>query len=114
MAAYTLHITANPKHFDPAHADIVQMIRKLAVGICVKCWRANNIKVNGNERRYTDRIALQEQAADDCNDLCCLIELAQPVFHLSTKRKCYWKHLVEDVRNIIRGWHDSDVQRLKP
>ena len=52
MAAYTLHITANPKHFDPAHADIVQMIRKLAVGICVKCWRANNIKVNGNERRY--------------------------------------------------------------
>ena len=49
MAAYTLHITANPKHFDPAHADIVQMIRKL-----------------------------------------------------------------EDVRNIIRGWHDSDVQRLKP
>lgn len=114
MAAYTLHITANPKHFDESHKDLILMIRKLAVGICVKCWRANNIKVGKNERRYIDRITLQEQAADDCNDLCCLIELAQPVFHMTTRRKCHWKHQVEEVRNIIRGWHDKDVQRLKP
>ena len=114
MAAYTLHITANPKHFDPAHSDLIQMIRQAAVDICTMCWEANNIKVGNSESRYHRRIELQEIAADKCNTLCCLIELAKPVFHLTTKRMCYWKHRVEDVRNIIRGWHDSDVQRLKP
>lgn len=114
MCAYTLKITANPKNFDPAHKDLIDMIRTLAVDICTMAWEANEIKVGNSEQRYNRRLELQEIAADRYNRLCCLIELAQPVFHISTRRKCYWKKRVEDVRNLIRGWHDSDVKRLKP
>ena len=114
MCAYTLKITANPKTFDTAHKDLIDMIRADAIEICALAWEANEIKVGQNERRYERRISLQEIAADKCNHLCCLIELAQPVFHIETCRKCHWKRKVEDVRNLIRAWHDSDAKRLKP
>ena len=114
MAAYTLKITANEKHFDRAQDSYIQLIRGAAVDIHCLCWEANNIKVGASPDRYRTRLELQAQAADKCNRLCALIELAKPLFHLSSKRTVYWIRMVKEVRRVIRAWRESDAKRLKP
>ena len=113
MCVYTLRITANPKTFPPDQASYTELLRRTAIQIHVLCWRANNIKVN-DDQRYRDRIEAQARAADLCNDLYAMIEVAKPLFHLSSRRTVYWQNQVVNVRNHIRGWHDSDAKRLKP
>ncbi|MBQ8707745.1 MAG: hypothetical protein IJ523_06650 [Succinivibrionaceae bacterium] len=114
LCVYTLRITGNEKNFPPNQASYSEIMRRTALRIHVLCWRANNIKVNGNAKRYRDRIEAQAEAADLCNDLYAMIEVAKPLYHLSSRRCIYWQGLVVNVRNHIRGWYDSDVKRLKP
>ena len=114
LCVYTLMITANPKTFPDDQKAFTELLRKNAISIHILCWRANNIKVSGNPERYQARLAAQAQAADLCNDFYALIEVAKPLFHLSSKRVIYWQRQVVNVRNQIRAWHDSDAKRLKP
>ena len=113
LCVYTLQITGNPKHFDQAHADVIALLRRYAIEIHALCWRANNIKVTC-QSRYEARMTAQDKAADLCNDLYAMIEVCKPLFHMASKRKVYWQGLVVKTRNLIRGWHDTDVKRLKP
>lgn len=114
LCAYTLKITANEKHFPKTQDEFIQRIRGAAVDIHCLCWEANNIKVCNSPERYKTRLALQAQAADKCNRLCALIEVAKPLFHLSNKRTVYWLHRTIEVRNLIRAWHEADTKRLRP
>lgn len=102
------------KHFDRAQDSYIQLIRGAAVDIHCMCWEANNIKVCASPDRYRTRLELQAQAADKCNRLCALIELAKPLSHLSSKRTVYWIRMVKEVRRVIRAWRESDAKRLKP
>lgn len=114
LCAYTLKITANEKNFPKLQDEFIQRIRGAAVDIHCMCWEANNIKVNNSLERYNARLSLQNQAADKCNRLCALIEIAKPLLHLSGKRTRYWIHRTAEVRNLIRAWHESDTKRLRP
>lgn len=114
LCVYTLRITANPKTFPVEQQSFTELLRKAALTIHTLCWRANNIKVNGNPSRYRDRLEAQDRAADLCNDFYAMIEVAKPLFHLSTRRVVYWQKQVVAVRNKIRAWHDSDAKRLRP
>ena len=114
LCVYTLRITANPKTFQPDQVSYTELLRRCAIQIHTMCWRANNIRVAGSQQRYEDRITAQARAADLCNDLYAMIEVAKPLFHLSSKRVIYWQKQVVNVRNHIRAWHDVDVKRLKP
>ena len=114
LCVYTLKITANSKTFTPAQEDLTQKIREAAIEIHLLCWEANNIKVDKNEERYKRRIELEAEAADRCNRLCALIEIAKPLFHLSSKRVKYWTEKTTSVRQEIRAWRESDIKRLKP
>lgn len=114
LCVYTLKITSNAKNFPPAQDAFTQKIRDAAVEIHTLCWEANNIKVGGSEERYRARLELQARAADRCNALCAMIEIAKPLFHLPSKRATYWIGQVAEVRNQIRAWRESDMKRLKP
>lgn len=114
LCIYTLRITANPKTFPVSQASYVEKLRNTSIEICTLCWKANNIRVDGNEDRYNRRLELQNRAIDECNSMCVLIEIAKPLFHLSSKRVCYWMKLVTELRTLIRKWRNSDKQRLKP
>lgn len=114
LCAYTLLITANEKHFPVDQKSFTEKIRDAAIEIHLLCWEANNIRVDGKAEKYSRRIELQSEAADKCNRLAALIDIAKPVFHLSSKRTIYWMNLTLELRNKIRVWHDSDVKRLKP
>lgn len=114
LTVYTLKILENEKWFTKSQVAFITKLQDCAIEIQALCWEANEIKVNGNECRYLRRIDLQDMAAEKCNRMTMLIETAQPLFHLQTKRTRYWINLVVTLRNLIRGWRDKDVIRLKP
>lgn len=114
LCVYTLKITANEKHFPVEQKAFTEKIRTASIDIYTLCWEANNIRVDGRMDRYLRRIALQETAADKCNTLCALIEIAKSLFHLSSKRCIYWIDQTVKLRAMIRAWANSDLKRLKP
>ena len=115
LAAYTIHITSNPKIFPPEYnAAITNKINAVALDIQTSTWTANNIMVRGDNARelYLERRKYQEQAAIDCNILLSLIDLAWKVFHLKSKRVRFWSEMTIEARNLIRAWHNSDTKRF--
>ena len=114
LTVYTLVILENEKWFPKSQSAFIDMLRTCVIEIQSLCWEANNIKVDGNQKRYERRIDLQDQAAEKCNRMCMLIETAKPLFHLESKRVRHWIKLTVELRSLIRGWHDKDVNRLKP
>lgn len=74
--------------------------------------RANNILVKSTQLAQM-RLCYQHEAANCCNDLLLLIQLAKPVFHLAGKRVKYWGGLVLKARELIRAWHDANAKEYK-
>ena len=113
LAAYTIKITKNPHTFPPEYNNgITNDIIHSAKVIYTNCWSANNIYVR-EKQDWIDRCRLQEEAARECNNLLALIQLAQEVFHLKTKRIKFWGEKTIGVRNKIRAWNDSDRLRYR-
>jgi len=111
LASYTLKITSNKKIFTEEYQEsLTNRIIDAAIAIHTKVWSANNVLVNSTED-LAKRLSLQEEAAIECNNLLSLIELAQPVFHLASKRVTYWSKKTIEVRGLIRGWRDNDRRR---
>ena len=111
LCCYTLQITANKKVFLPEYQEsLTNRIVDAALSVHTLCWSANNILVN-SEDDFRERITYQEKAAIQCNILLSLIEIAKPIFHLSTKRITHWSGMAIEARNLIRGWRDSDRKR---
>ena len=73
----------------------------------------NNIRVTEKNKKelWLWRSKLQRQAILDCNNLLALIGLAHPLFHLKGKRVEYWSEQTLKVRNYIKKWRESDVDR---
>jgi hypothetical protein len=111
LAVYTLRITKNPKVFPPEYqSSMTDDIIRTAKDIYIDAWTANNISVRSADD-WKERKYLQERAARNCNNFLALIQLAKPLYHLSSKRIAYWGKLIIEVRNLIRKWKDSDSKR---
>ena len=114
LATYTLQITKNKKIFSEEYQDAVtDKIISTALEIHALVWTANNTVVDSNEKLMR-RLALQEEAAIQCNVLLSLIDIAKPLFHLSSKRVVYWGGKVVETRNLIRAWRTADHKRYAP
>ena len=111
LCVYTLRVTANEKFFPQEQKAFVEQLRDAAISIHCLCWEANNIVVGKDSDRKRRRINFQAQAADRCNTLCALIDIAKPLFHLSSKRVIYWTNLAVQARNMIRAWRENDIKR---
>lgn len=113
LATYTIMICCNEKIFLPKHQNaLTDEIIKTSEKIFVDCWSANNIKVIDKDT-YKERCYLQKQAHRNCNNLIALIQIAQGLFHLKTKRLKYWGQMILDVRKLIAKWNESDRERYK-
>ena len=112
LASYTIMITKNPNVFKPEYnLAITQDLIHIAKEIYVSVWNANNVRVNHDHDKAVTRIRLQKHAALQCNNLLAMIQLAQRIFHLPTKRVKYWAGLTLEVRSYIRRWNESDRKR---
>ena len=116
LAAYTIHITSNPKVFKPEYQTaLTNDIVHCAKEIYTCSWKANNINVGEppkiNEEARKDRERLQRIAVANCYELLSLIQLAKPVFHLTAKRVKYWGRFTVTCRSILQAWKESDSRR---
>jgi hypothetical protein len=119
LATYTIRICVNPKVFLPQYQNaLTDKIIDTATEIFIKCDSANNILIRSDfdkielQNLINERKLLQEQACECCNRLLGLMQIAQPIFHLSTKRIKYWGGMTIEVRNHIRKWKESDRKRF--
>ena len=110
-AKYVIQITKNEKVFDPKYSrEVTDDLVRQAKDINRFIWAANNIVVTSKED-YAERRRYQKQAALTCNLLLADIEIAQKIFHLSSKRVKYWTGLLVEIRNRTRTWIQSDATR---
>ena len=87
LGIYTVKICCNKKVFLPEYQHaLTDDIIRTAKDIFIHCWTANNIRVGKDEEKRKERRRLQEQAANDCNNLLALMQMAQTLFHLKLKR----------------------------
>lgn len=111
LCVYTLRITVNPKIFKPEYQHaLTDKIVDTALEIQKLSWSANNVLVNSAEDMYR-RLDYQDRAADACNNLLSLIEIAKPIYHLATKRVIFWSGLAIETRKLIRAWREADRKR---
>lgn len=112
LAIYTIKICCNKNVFLPEYQSaLTDDIIRTAKNIFIRCWTANNIRVGSDGEKRRERRRLQEQAANDCNNLLALMQMAQTLFHLKLKRIKYWGQNTLEVRGLIRGWIESDTKR---
>lgn len=114
LAVYTIQICKNKKVFLPEYQSaLTDDIIRTAKDIYINAWTANNIRVTEKNKKelWAWRSKLQRQAILDCNNLLALIGLARPLFHLKGKRIEYWSEQTLKVRNYIKKWRESDVDR---
>ena len=113
LAVYTIKICCNAKVFVPEYQTaLTRDIVDTAKNIAKLTMRANNVLVKSTQLAQM-RLRYQHEAANYCNDLLVLIQLAKPVFHLAGKRVKYWGGLVLKARELIRAWHDANAKEYK-
>lgn len=113
LAKYTLDITKNGNIFLPEYQTaLTNDIIRTSKNIFMKCWTANKIRANTIEL-YKERSGLQSHAIIDCNDMLALIDLAQSVYHLKSRRIEYWGEKVIITRTLIQEWQTSEKKRCK-
>ncbi|MCD7828889.1 MAG: hypothetical protein LUG58_00440 [Clostridiales bacterium] len=117
LAIYTIKICSNQKVFLPEYQSaMTDDIIATAKDIFLLAWEANSIRVtDGNGQidpaKRRERKDLQERAIRKCNKLLALMQMAQRLFHLKTKRIKYWGQKTVDVRNLLKSWKESDTRR---
>lgn len=79
--------------------------------IFTKAWTANNIRVGDEPRNWLERKKLQQEAARECNNLLAFIQMAKPLYHLTSKRVKYWGQKTIEVRQALRDWNAGDTKR---
>lgn len=113
LCVYTTQICTNTNVFLPQYQNaLTNKIIQSATDIFVKCWTANNIRVVTEEDKLNRR-RLQDEAHLECNNLLALMQIAQGLFHLPTKRIKYWGGKTLDVRVLISKWIEADSKRYK-
>ena len=108
LASYTTDITDNRKVFTPDHEKTTERIVSLAWSIYHRARIANDIRVE-NADDLMERRKLQNQAIAECDQLLTAIQIAKRVFHLRLKRVKYWGEMVEEIKNHLRKWRESDA-----
>ena len=117
LAVYTIRITKNPKIFLPEYQTaLTNDIIHTAKEIFTKAWTANNIRVGDEPRNWLERKKLQQEAARECNNLLALIQIAKPLYHLTSKRVKYWgtkdHRSTPSVARLERGRH-KEVRKTR-
>ena len=111
MVRHTVHICSNDRVFDPRYAAFTARIVDTAVNASQWLWAANNIRVNGDPRRWERRRDLQERSCEALDSLIYLIGVARMLYKLRTGKYEHWVRMVVEVRDLARRWRDSDALR---
>lgn len=119
LAVYTCKICTNKNVFPVQYQNaLTDKIIDTAMDIFMMCDTANNVRFRFDLKddeyklNMTKRQLYQVQACENCDRLLSLIQIAQPIFHLSTRRIQYWGGKAVEVKNLIWKWKESDRKRF--
>lgn len=122
LAIYTIKICNNKNVFLPEYQNaLTNDIISTAKDIFICAWDANGIRVTKtvegkvviDERKREERRRLQEISVRKCNSLLAMMQIAQRLFHLPTKRIKYWGGMTIEVRDLLKKWKQSDAKRYE-
>lgn len=115
LCVYTIKICTNQNVFLPQYQNaLTNDLIRTSKDIFIDCWTANNIEIRSKNDydNYKERKRLQEKAIRECTNLLAMMQIAQSLFHLKTKRIKYWGEKTVEVKNLIRRWKESDNERF--
>ena len=113
LAAYTVQICANEKHFPKRYRwCITNKIVDAAIDIHKFAITANSIFVD-DEESYKMRKYYQVMALTQTYTLLSLMDIAYRAFGIEGDRMNYWTGLVLNVQTLLRSWKKSDAERYK-
>lgn len=113
ICTHVLRILGNEKNFPKEQEWFTDKMREVAIGIDLKCWKANNIYVS-SEALYNKRLSLEAEAGDACTEMLEIINIGRGLYHMTTKRYKYLTDQYVEMRKHIRNWYKADRERLKP
>lgn len=114
LAAYTIHICSNEKHFPKRYRwCITNKIVETAIEISKYALCANSIYVGNDSEAYDLRRRYQTIALTDTYALLSLMQIAYRTFAIEGDRIDYWTGLVLEVQRLLRAWKQADGRRYK-
>lgn len=93
--------------------SLVNRVRDQSYNICIKAFKANGIDLRKEPERKSERLRLQSEAIELCDEHLATIQICRKHFHLSFKKIKYWGDLTRKAKNLLIAWHDSDKVRFK-
>jgi hypothetical protein len=113
LALYTVTICSNEKTFPKRDRWVLtNRIVSTAIAIMEEVDTANSIFVT-DASDYTLRRQSQTLALAYTAKLLGLVELAYLKYHIDSKRIEHWTRLIVNVRDLIKGWRNTDKSRYK-
>lgn len=115
LAAYTVQICSNEKHFPKRYRwCITNKIVETALEISKYTLSANSIYVSdGDKESWRMRKNFQIVALTDTYALLSLMDIAYRAFGIEGDRMSYWTGLVLEVQTLLRAWKKSDTERYE-
>lgn len=93
LCIHTIKNCTNQNIFLPQYQNaLTNDLIQTSKDIFIDCWTVNNIMIRSKEDydNYMERKRLQEKAIRECTNLLAMLQIAQALFHLKTKRIKYW------------------------
>ena len=110
LVSHTIHITSNPRVFDPKYQAFINRVVDCAIGIGQDVWETNGIRVS-SASDYRERKALQDRAIRQVNVLLYLMTIAKKLFHLRGSKYRAWVEKARAAKALARRWRDADAHR---
>lgn len=93
--------------------SLVNRVREQAWDIYILAWTANEINLEKEPWRKSERLEKQAKAISLCGEHLAAVQLCRKHFHLSYKKIKYWGEMTIKARNFLVKWNDSDKVRYK-
>lgn len=115
LAAYTIQICSNEKHFPKRYRwCITNKIVETAIEISKYALSANSIYVaDGDKESLRMRKQFQIVALTDTYALLAMMDIAYRAFGIEGDRMSYWTGKVLEVQTLLRAWKKSDAERYE-
>lgn len=110
LCVYTLKICTNEKVFIHRYNALTNELMKISQDIFINLTNANRTNLFDEYELRKSKIT---KAIELCDDFLSLIQIAKPVFHLSSKRIKYWANQIVEVQRLSRELKKSDKGRYR-
>ena len=90
---------------------VLNRVRQQAFDVYILAFTANKINLKREPERKDERLGKQKKAIELCDILLGSMELCCLKYGASKKRMMHWGNMIVEVREELKDWHRSDIDR---